>query len=1162
MPGTMGSTLGGQLDWLSGEAVEASAMGLEMPVSFALLAHEDIFICDTGASSHATNSKKGATNIRMNGSSSLGHAGEAVETKMTIDIPGQFIGLDGSPGMVGTLTDCNYNPGLNFNLISLTRMLRKGGWKIVKGDHMGIVIEHPNGGDINFDVVIETPKGAIYACRFIRTAEVATVNTEAGTTMNVHKAHGLLGHIGEEATRLTAKQLGWTITRGALGPCLHCARSKARQKNVTQESGSEKSHKPGERLYLDLSVVTVARDDGEEATILRKNWKIVVCEATGKKWSDFTETKKGMVERTCEFLHKMKTRGIVTRHVRLDPSGENTALAKRAESVEWKELQPIDFEFTARDTPQHNSLAELAFPYLGGRARAMMGAAHVPVDLRYRVAVEAVRCATQLDGLVVVTLNDKTCTRDEHVYGKVPKWATKLRTYGEAGVVKEGKDGKTGDRGQDMMFVGYAVDRDSDCVRMYNPETNRVVQTRDVIWLKRMYYEKPEPAAKIEINDDNEATTENENPESSTGETNGNEIDESGVGDVDADASTTVASNLTRTRYGRVVKPPERLSMESMQVQTELPSTAVELKYLSNMAELDNWEVNAVGITVEDTETFLVGAGIGGGFGHTTELKVMNYNQAMKGDDVSRWKQEVRVEKERFDKYNAVTAVKRKDIPAGVKLLTSTWAMKKKTNGKFRARLNAHGFKQVQGMHYIPESISAPVTNPNTIRIAMTLWAMNAKWIAVVLDVEGAFLQGKFKDGEELYMSIPQGWEEFYPGDVVLRMNVPIYGTKQAGACFYRTLVESIKERRYNRSKADPCLYYVWRDGRLSLCLSWVDDILALGEKQDVERIQQDLESKFTCKREGPLKEYVGSKIDLSRDENGLGKLKFTQPVLVQKLQDEFDLSEGRIPKTPAAPGQELIKSNGGNDLHGKQVTTYRSGTAICMFIMQWSRPDIYNATRALSRHMSAPTTVHEEALRRLMKYVVATRNRGLVLSPDAIWDGSSDFKFTIHGRSDSNYATNPDDRRSVSGGRVFLNGAPIMFRSGTQKFVTLSVTEAETAAGVTVAQDMLYVYRLLKSIGLRAELPMLLEIDNSGAVDLANNWNTGGRTRHVDVRNYFLRELRDEGVIRVSHVPGDENDADIFTKNTETRVFEKHIPMYVGYDEYLKRNEEEKEDE
>ena len=102
-----------------------------------------------------------------------------------------------------------------------------------------------------------------------------------------------------------------------------------------------------------------------------------------------------------------------------------------------------------------------------------------------------------------------------------------------------------------------------------------------------------------------------------------------------------------------------------------------------------------------------------------------------------------------------------------------------------------------------------------------------------------------------------------------------------------------------------------------------------LGEEQYVEQIQQDLKSTFTYKQEGPLKEYVGSKIDLSRDENGLGKVKFTQPVLVQKLQDKFDLTGGRIPKTPAAPGQELIKSDGGNDLHGQRVMMYRSGTAI-----------------------------------------------------------------------------------------------------------------------------------------------------------------------------------------------------------------------------------------
>eukprot|EP01082_Thalassiosira_pseudonana_P005580 g5185.t1 g5185 contig19:116136-117317(-) len=125
-----------------------------------------------------------------------------------------------------------------------------------------------------------------------------------------------------------------------------------------------------------------------------------------------------------------------------------------------------------------------------------------------------------------------------------------------------------------------------------------------------------------------------------------------------------------------------------------------------------------------------------------------------------------------------------------------------------------------------------------------------------------------------------------------------------------------------------------------------------------------------------------------------------------------------------------------------------------------------------------------------------------------------TDFKWTISGRSDSNYAADIDDRRSVTGCHTFLNGAPVMFRSATQRFVTLSVTEAESAAGVTEAQDMLYAYNIIKSLGLKVELPMILEMDNKGAVDLANSWRIGGRTRHIDVRMHFLRELKSQGLL------------------------------------------------
>ena len=63
-------------------------------------------------------------------------------------------------------------------------------------------------------------------------------------------------------------------------------------------------------------------------------------------------------------------------------------------------------------------------------------------------------------------------------------------------------------------------------------------------------------------------------------------------------------------------------------------------------------------------------------------------------------------------------------------------------------------------------------------------------------------------------------------------------------------------------------------------------------------------------------------------------------------------------------------------------------------------------------------------------------KNSGLVLAPKDPW--STGYLFKIHGRSDSNYVTNSYDHRSILGGKVFVNGTPICFRSVTQKFVTL----------------------------------------------------------------------------------------------------------------------------
>ena len=105
------------------------------------------------------------------------------------------------------------------------------------------------------------------------------------------------------------------------------------------------------------------------------------------------------------------------------------------------------------------------------------------------------------------------------------------------------------------------------------------------------------------------------------------------------------------------------------------------------------------------------------------------------------------------------------------------------------------------------------------------------------------------------------------------------------------------------------------------------------------------------------------------------------------------------------------------------------------------------------------------------------------------------------------------------------------MFSSVTQKHVMLLVTEAELAAVVTLVQDMMYVYRVITSVGLQVELPMTAETENCGAHDLTNSWSIGESTRYINVQMFFCRELKEEGMLVCKHIPGLDDEVDIFTQ-------------------------------
>jgi hypothetical protein len=290
----------------------------------------------------------------------------------------------------------------------------------------------------------------------------------------------------------------------------------------------------------------------------------------------------------------------------------------------------------------------------------------------------------------VVEIKGKLDTHNMHLFGANPTWSKKLHDWGEAGVVAEGKDSKTGNRGITMMFVGY-TERKSDSVRMWDSRTTRVIVSCDVIWLNRMLI-KNDATGVIDldtfgvIEDDSglESGTglgsADVNDVINKGLTN-NQPFQSGGGVMWASPVVNMPSEVPATRSGRIIRTPDRLTY----------APAVEQRYLEEMAEVDKVDLANMYMSLRSMELALIGASVGGGFKHTSKLKVLNYKKAMHSPDADEWQKEVRNLKARFDKYDALTAVPRRLLPRGAKVLTTKWAMKLTSNGTRRGRLNARG---------------------------------------------------------------------------------------------------------------------------------------------------------------------------------------------------------------------------------------------------------------------------------------------------------------------------------------------------------------------------------------------------------------------------------------------------------------------------------------
>jgi Reverse transcriptase (RNA-dependent DNA polymerase) len=279
----------------------------------------------------------------------------------------------------------------------------------------------------------------------------------------------------------------------------------------------------------------------------------------------------------------------------------------------------------------------------------------------------------------------------------------------------------------------------------------------------------------------------------------------------------------------------------------------------------------------------------------------------MKGPYKEQWEKAIEDEHDRMVKIKVWVHIKHENIDKNVKILSSTWAMKKKANGQFRARITAQRYLQEDSIHYFSDSTAAPVTNETTIKIIFVLLTMS-NWTARVVNMRGAFLKGRFANGEEMYLKVPEGFQKFYKKGVVLKLERTIYGLKQVAYAFWKELLMAFKAMGFEKSIADPCLYFKnTRDG-LVLWISWVDDCLLVGHPIQVCEYKQKMKEYFDCNNVGELRKYVGCKVERNEKE---GMMKMTQSVLIKSFIDKFNISHNNQLVIPASQGKSF--ANGGH---------------------------------------------------------------------------------------------------------------------------------------------------------------------------------------------------------------------------------------------------------
>jgi hypothetical protein len=620
-----------------------------------------------------------------------------------------------------------------------------------------------------------------------------------------------------------------------------------------------------------------------------------------------------------------------------------------------------------------------------------------------------------------------------------------------------------------------------------------------------------------------EEQKEQNDQDDQNGEQNQDDQNEQNTGQMAIDPSS-----VTTTRSGREIKKPEKFTLHqshlvSRSATTEEYSQDTALVVAKFMVELND-KVDASGV---DDYTFV----------ETYSLRKGLQKFGERGYDAAVGEMRQMHDRTAFKPVHVADMTPQEKQRA----LDSLIFLTEKKDGRVKARTCANG--STQRVYTPRDEATSPTVLTESVLLTATVDAYEKRDV-MTSDIPNAFIQTDF-EGEskkKVFIKIkgalvdillklaPEVYKEYvvYEGNIkVLYVEAlkAIYGMLQSALLFYKKLKKDVEKLGFEINPYEPCVANRMVEGKQQTIAWHVDDLKSSHVHPSVnDKFQEWLQDMYGDQMiaivkttRGMKHNYLGMVLDYSQP----GKVMVDMSNYVKDMLNEFP---DKL-KTRKVPWNEsLFKIETNQPLLGRRkAETFHSFVAKALFLCKRARQDIQPAVAFLSTRVKAPTVNDWDKLTRVMEYLAETRDEVLTLEMDNKQHISwyVDAAFAVH-----------HDCRSHTGAVMTLGKGSIQSISTKQKINTRSSTEAELVSADDVLSKILWTNRFLEAQGVKIHKTIVYR-DNLSSMKLEANGKSscGKRTRHFDIKYFYITDLINRGEISIKYCPTEQMIADFMTK-------------------------------